>query len=170
MNYKLSADEKILSIDWEIRSGELVKEEDVDEALLWRSQWEKDINSIFEKYDYLVLPAAPVYPFNKDIPSPASINGDQMETYHQWMDIVVLASILGLPTISVPVGLNRAGLPIGMQIIGNRKSDTNLIAFAKKYEALFNYSEIIPKDFNYKERVGRAAKFVCACAAAKPWM
>ena len=64
------------------------------------------------------------------------------------MDIVVLASILGLPTISVPVGLNKDGLPIGMQIIGNRKSDINLIAFAKKYEAIFNYSEIIPKDFN----------------------
>ena len=148
VKYNLSADEKIHSIDWEIRNGELINEEDVDEALLWRSQWDKYIKSIFKKYDYLALPAAQVYPFNKDIPSPAAINGDQMETYHQWMDIVVLASILGLPTISVPVGLNRDGLPMGMQIIGNRMSDTNLIAFAKKYEALFNYSEIIPKDFN----------------------
>ena len=144
----MSADEKIHSIDWEIRNGELIKEEDVDKALLWRSQWDNDINSIFKKYDYIALPAAQVYPFNKDILSPTAINGHQMETYHQWMDIVVLASILGLPTISVPVGLNRDGLPIGMQIIGNRMSDTNLIAFAKKYEALFNYSEIIPKDFN----------------------
>jgi len=71
-----------------------------------------------------------------------------METYHQWMDIVVLASILGLPTLSVPVGFSKEGLPIGMQIIGKRKSDINLIAFAKKYETIFSYSEIIPKDFN----------------------
>ena len=148
VNYKLSADEKIHSIDWEIRNGELIKEEDVDEALLWRSQWDKDINSIFKKYDYVALPAAQVYPFNKDILSPAAINGHQMETYHQWMDIVVLASILGLPSLSVPVGLNREGLPMGMQIIGKRKTDTNLIAFGKKYEAIFNYSEIVPKDFN----------------------
>ena len=60
-----------------------------------------------KKYDYLALPSTQVHPFNKDIPSPTAINGDQMETYHQWMDIVVLASILGLPTISVPVGFSR---------------------------------------------------------------
>ena len=101
----------------------------------------------FKKYDYLALPSTQVHPFNKDIPSPTAINGDKMETYHQWMDIVVLASILGLPTISVPVGFSRDGLPIGMQLIGKRKSDTNLVAFAKKYESIFNFSEIIPKDF-----------------------
>ena len=148
VNYKLSADEKILSVDWEVKNGQAIKEEDIDEALLWRSLWNKDINSIFKKYDYLALPSAQVYPFNKDILSPTAINGEQMGTYHQWMDIVVLASILGLPTLSVPVGLNRQGLPIGMQIIGKRKTDINLIAFGKKYEAIFNYSEIVPKDFN----------------------
>ena len=148
VNYKLSAEEKIPSIDWEISNGQVIKEEDIDEALLWRSQWDQDINSIFKKYDYLALPSAQVHPFNKDIPFPTAINGEPMETYHQWMDIVVLASILGLPTLSVPVGFSREGLPIGMQIIGKRKSDINLIAFAKKYETIFSYSKIIPKDFN----------------------
>ena len=148
VNYKLSAEEKIPSIDWEISNGQVIKEEDIDEALLWRSQWDQDINSIFKKYDYLALPSTQVHPFNKDTPSPTAINGEPMETYHQWMDIVVLASILGLPTLSVPVGFSREGLPIGMQIIGKRKSDINLIAFAKKYETIFSYSKIIPKDFN----------------------
>ena len=148
VNYKLSEEEKILSVNWEIRNGQVIKEEDIDEALLWRSLWDKDISSIFKKYDYLALPSAQVHPFNKDIPSPTAINGEPMETYHQWMDIVVLASILGLPTLSVPVGFSKEGLPIGMQVIGKRKSDINLIAFAKKYETIFRYSEIIPKDFN----------------------
>ena len=148
VNYKLSEEEKILSVNWEIRNGQVIKEEDIDEALLWRSLWDKDISSIFKKYDYLALPSAQVHPFNKDIPSPTAINGEPMETYHQWMDIVVLASILGLPTLSVPVGFSSEGLPIGMQIIGKRKSDINLIAFAKKYETIFSYSEIYPKDFN----------------------
>tara|TARA_B100000963_G_scaffold312037_1_gene289253 strand:- start:387 stop:1805 length:1419 start_codon:yes stop_codon:yes gene_type:complete len=148
VNYNLSANEKILSVDWEIRNGQVIEEENIDEALLWRSLWDKDINSIFKKYDFLALPSTQVHPFNKDIPSPTAINGEPMGTYHQWMDIVVLASILGLPTLSVPVGFSREGLPIGMQIIGKRKSDINLIAFAKKYETMFNYSKIIPKEFN----------------------
>jgi amidase len=33
------------------------------------------------------------------------------------MEVVALASLLGLPTISVPVGFNKEGLPMGMQII-----------------------------------------------------
>ena len=123
-------------------------ETDLEEALVWRSVWENEVNSIFKKYDYLALPVAQVYPFNKDIPYPSSINGKQMKTYHQWMDIVVLSSILGLPTISVPMGLNRTGLPMGMQIIGKRKSDIDLIAFAKKYETIFSCSEIVPQKFN----------------------
>ncbi len=147
-NYNLSSDEKILTVDWEIKNGQVVKETDLEEALAWRSLWENEVNSIFRKYDYLALPVAQVYPFNKDIPYPSNINGKQMETYHQWMDIVVLSSILGLPTISVPVGLNRNGLPMGMQIIGKRKSDLDLIAFAKKYETIFSCSEIVPQKFN----------------------
>ena len=146
--YNLSADEKILTVDWEIQNGQVVKETDLEEALSWRSVWENKVNSIFKKYNYLALPVAQVYPFNKDIPYPSSINGKQMETYHQWMDIVVLSSILGLPTISVPVGLNRNGLPMGMQIIGKRKSDIDLIAFAKNYETIFSCSKIVPQKFN----------------------
>ena len=148
INYNLSSDEKILTVDWEIKNGQVVKETDLEEALVWRSLWENEVNSIFKKYDYLAMPVAQVYPFNKDIPYPSSINGKQMETYHQWMDIVVLSSILGLPTISVPVGLNSNGLPMGMQIIGKRKSDIDLIAFAKKYETIFSCSEIVPQKFN----------------------
>ena len=146
--YNLSTDEKILTVDWEIQNGQVVKETDLEEALSWRSVWENKVNSIFKKYNYLALPVAQVYPFNKDIPYPSSINGKQMETYHQWMDIVVLSSILGLPTISVPVGLNRNRLPMGMQIIGKRKSDIDLIAFAKNYETIFSCSKIVPQKFN----------------------
>jgi|TARA_B110000977_G_C10820635_1_gene394059 amidase len=33
------------------------------------------------------------------------------------MEVAALASLLGLPTISVPVGFNKEGLPMGMKII-----------------------------------------------------
>ena len=39
----------------EIKNGEVVKETDLEEALVWRSLWENEVNSIFEKYDYLAF-------------------------------------------------------------------------------------------------------------------
>ena len=35
------------------------------------------------------------------------------------MEVVVPASLIGLPTISIPCGFNTKGLPIGIQLIGN---------------------------------------------------
>jgi aspartyl-tRNA(Asn)/glutamyl-tRNA(Gln) amidotransferase subunit A len=43
-------------------------------------------------------------------------------------------NVLGVPAISVPCGFTRAGLPIGMQIIGARLGETPVLAVAHAYE------------------------------------
>ena len=50
-----------------------------------------------------------------------------------------------LPTVTIPVGFNKNGMPMGMQIIGRNKDDLKLFSFAIKYEDAFNYSKIKPK-------------------------
>ena len=64
------------------------------------------------------------------------------------MEVAALASLLGLPTISVPVGFNKEGLPMGMQIIAKKGKDLELVAFTKKYEEFFLFSKYRPKNFN----------------------
>ena len=61
------------------------------------------------------------------------------------MEVYTLSSLLGLPTISIPVGFNNKGLPMGMQIIANVKEDNKVINFAKFYEQIFNFSKFKPK-------------------------
>ena len=68
------------------------------------------------------------------------INGNSLDTYHRWMEVVILVSLLGLPSISVPIGFNNEGLPMGMQIIGKRGDDLKVVAFAKRYEEIFTFS------------------------------
>ena len=63
------------------------------------------------------------------------------------MEVVILASLLGLPAISVPVGFNQKGLPMGMQIIGKKGDDLKVVAFAKKYEEIFTFSQNRPTNF-----------------------
>ncbi len=61
------------------------------------------------------------------------------------MEVYTLSSLLSLPTISVPVGFNNKGLPMGMQIIANVKEDNKVINFTKSYEEIFNFSKFKPK-------------------------
>ena len=59
-----------------------------------------------------------------------------------------MSSLLDLPTITVPVGFNKNGMPMGMQIIAKKYDDLRLFAFTKKYEEIFNCSKIKPKFIN----------------------
>ena len=92
------------------------------------------------KYDFLAIPSAQAFPFDKSLEYPDQISGYSMDTYHRWMEVVILASLLGLPTMSVPIGFNKHGLPMGMQIIGKQGDDLKVVSFAKRYHRIFNYS------------------------------
>ena len=45
-------------------------------------------------------------------------------------------------TISVPIGFNKNGFPMGMQIIANKGKDLKLLSFAKRYEEIYQYSTV----------------------------
>ena len=59
--------------------------------------------------------------------------------------ISLLSSLLNLPTINVPIGFNKDGLPLGMQIIGKKYEDLKILTFAKRYEQIFVHSKSKPK-------------------------
>lgn len=85
-------------------------------------------NELFQTYDVLVGPTAP---------TPAFLLGentsDPIKMYLS--DIMTVpASLAGLPALSVPAGVSSAGLPIGVQLMGPRKSDALLFALAREME------------------------------------
>jgi amidase len=92
------------------------------------------ISNLFDRYDYLVLPSAQVWPFDAVLRWPAHINGKAMDTYHRWMEVAVYATLAGLPSISVPVGFSPEGLPMGMQIIGRPRADLAVLQLASAHE------------------------------------
>jgi amidase len=51
------------------------------------------------------------------------------------MEVTSYATFAGLPAISVPVGFDPRGLPMGMQLIGRPRGDVDLLRFARAYEA-----------------------------------
>jgi len=115
---------------WEIESGLALSALDVARASAIRSDWFTCTRALFELVDVLVLPSTQVWPFPVEMEHPTEIAGVGMDTYHRWMQVVVPAGLLGLPVVNVPIGFGENGLPAGLQLIGPRGSDTQLLQLA----------------------------------------
>ena len=82
---------------WEIESGMKFTAEEIYKASIDRSAWYAALVNLFDHYDFLALPCAQVFPFEAGIPWPKEIAGRQMDTYHRWMEVVIGATLAGLP-------------------------------------------------------------------------
>ena len=129
---------------WEYNKGKEITSEELQLALDQKQRCLNQINLIFEKFDFLVLPSAQIFPFDKNLQFPKNINGKTLDTYHRWLEVFILSSLLELPSITIPVGFNKDDMPMGMQIVGKNKDDLKLFSFASKYEDIFNFSKIKP--------------------------
>ncbi len=130
---------------WEYNKGKEINSEDLQLAIEQKQKCLKEINLVFGNFDFLALPSAQVCPFDKNLQFPKEINNIELDTYHRWLEVFILSSLLDLPTLTIPVGFNKNGMPMGIQIIGRNKDDLKLFSFAIKYEDAFNYSKIKPK-------------------------
>jgi len=119
---------------WEAEQGNGLSASDIHAASIERSAFYRHLLGLFERYDFVALPSAQVWPFDAEIHWPGTIGGRTMDTYHRWMEVVIYATLGGLPAISVPVGFGAAGLPMGMQLMGRPQADIDVLRLAYAYE------------------------------------
>jgi amidase len=120
---------------WEHDQAAQLTGADVLRASAQRSSFYQQILGHFAECDVLALPTAQVWPFDATLRWPAEIAGRAMDTYHRWMEVVIYATFAGLPCISIPVGFDARGLPMGMQLIGPPRGERALLRLAHAYEA-----------------------------------
>lgn len=118
---------------WEIEQGRLVSGVELQRARQAQGRWWSECLRLFEKFDILALPSAQVFPFAADLHWPKSIDSRSMRSYHEWMSVVVPASLIGLPSLNVPVGFSEKGLPMGMQFMGWRHHDAAVLRLGEHY-------------------------------------
>lgn len=100
-----------------------------------------EFKSIFDNYDIILTPTSPTVAF--DIGS--KIN-DPLAMYLS--DIcTVSVNIAGLPGISIPCGVDKQGMPIGMQLIGNRFTEETLLNAAYTFEQKVQFREKYKPEF-----------------------
>ena len=119
---------------WEHDNGVTLTASDVMASSVERTAFYQHVLRLFERVDFLALPSAQVWPFPVEERWPKTVAGRAMDTYHRWMEVVVIATFTGLPAVSVPAGFSATGLPMGLQLVGKPRSDLDLLRLARTYE------------------------------------
>ena len=121
-----------------VKAGLALTAIQIAEAQTIRNEiWHK-FRVLLEKFDYIITPCAPVAPFSADLNFIAEINGKKLDTYIDWIANTYLITMVGLPAASVPAGKNSRGLPIGLQVIGRRFSEPELLGVCKIIQKISN--------------------------------
>ncbi|MFC7738190.1 amidase [Roseomonas sp. GCM10028921] len=119
---------------WEVEQGMRHSAFDLYNASATRSAWYRAVEALLTRYDYLALPSAQVFPFDADTHWPKEVGGRNMDTYHRWMEVVIPVTMSGCPAVSVPVGFDSRGLPMGMQLVGRNHGELAVLRLALAYE------------------------------------
>jgi amidase len=86
---------------------------------------------LFDRYDILMTPAAPVRPYPVTMNFPREINGQAFDNYIDWIAPAFLVTLVSLPAGSVPAGKTSDGLPVGLQIVAPRFEEPRILSLAK---------------------------------------
>jgi aspartyl-tRNA(Asn)/glutamyl-tRNA(Gln) amidotransferase subunit A len=86
--------------------------------------------------DAILLPTSPVpaTPIEPDVPEHAVLRGRNCISFN----------VVSLPAVSVPCGFTRAGLPVGLQIVGHAFDEAGVLAIAHAYEQATDWHERRP--------------------------
>lgn len=129
-------------------------------ALRTKALIKREFDRAFETYDIILGPAAPT-----TAPKLGDSLSDPLKMYLG--DIYTISvNLAGLPGISVPVGKDSNGLPIGMQLIGNAFEEKKLLRAAYTYECATGKRHekmaVIKDIISGEKRIGQNAESVSA--------
>src|SRR5882724_631922 len=97
------------------------------------------VQGVLDKYDLLVTPTLACLPVdnanNGNTVGPTSINGEAVDPLIGWC-LTYPINYTGHPAASIPAGLSDDKLPVGMQIVGRRYADADVLAASAAFERL----------------------------------
>lgn len=98
----------------------------------------KRFQQAFASYDLILSPTTPVSPFPWTMPHATHINGEAQANYYRWLALTYVVTLTTHPALSLPCGLDHAGMPFGLQIVGGFRADHQVLATAHALEQAFS--------------------------------
>ena len=102
------------------------------------------VDAVFKDYDLLITPTVACQPVDNAVDGntlgPSSINGETIDQLIGWC-LTYIFNFTGHPAASVPIGLSKDKLPVGMQIVGRRHGDNDVLVASAVFEQLRPWQE-----------------------------
>lgn len=105
------------------------------------------LQTVLTEFDLLVTPTLAVPPIKNaeqgETVGPTAIEGEPVEPLIGWCPTFI-TNFTGHPSASLPAGMTASGLPIGMQLIGDRYADETVLAASAAFERIQPWHEHYP--------------------------
>ncbi len=108
----------------------------VDIARARRTQVDlyQHLAAAFERFDLILCPGVSISPFPWTQLNPEVIDGKPVTNYMAWLNLTAAITVVGHPVTALPCGLDEAGLPFGIQVIGPMYADHEVLSAAHALE------------------------------------
>ncbi|MGW4029338.1 amidase [Streptomyces sp. NPDC004838] len=141
------ADDMPRELHESVAAGERMSASDVSRDQMLRTRVYDVLQGVFDDHQLLLTPTvgttAVLNATNGETKGPHEINGELVEPLLGWC-LTYLINMTGNPAASIPAGLTAEGLPVGLQIIGRRQQDGDVLAASAVFEDLQPWQHTYP--------------------------
>ncbi|WP_246785425.1 amidase [Bradyrhizobium sp. cir1] len=132
------------TVVWNIEAGANLSAQDYLDAERRRTAIYRSFRELFTGADFLVAPAASVFPWPNEISDVTAIDGAALETPIDYLAVTFIVSLVGFPVLTLPVPRGEKELPFGIQIIAPPECESRLFAFGHILENELGFSHRRP--------------------------
>jgi aspartyl-tRNA(Asn)/glutamyl-tRNA(Gln) amidotransferase subunit A len=115
-------------------------------AMQQRAAFASQVHTLFEQYDLLITPTVPILPFDADSTAPPQYPAADSSPvpWARWTPFTYPFNLSGNPAANLPCGWSKSGLPIGLQVVGPRFADADVLQFCAAFEAIAPWDQRLP--------------------------
>ena len=117
-----------------VAEGQRYTAADVARAMTLQTQIYRRWQAFFQNHDVILTPSITISPRSWRELFPAEIDGKAARTYFHWLALAYAVTLPGHPAVSLPLGVDRNGMPFGLQIVGPRGGDALVLSVAHALE------------------------------------
>ena len=126
-------------VQWNIEQGVALGADDIRQAKRTQGRIINDATRFMEDFDLLICPATSVSSVKAELRYPGSDGDVAIPEYYRWLGIAYATTMTSLPIITLPCGVTKGGMPVGVQLVGKLWGEEKLLQHARAIEAMVDW-------------------------------